>query len=76
MSKAKKVATRRAPKVEDEIISPPEGWTLTNNLRFIDGQLHQQYLPVHPGETGEHWQPVEAWDTDAAGELEKTGTGQ
>jgi hypothetical protein len=68
MSKTK-TAKRKAPKADVEPVSPPDQWEPTVYLRFIDGELHQKYVPhANLGISGEHWQPVEAWETDSEGE--------
>jgi hypothetical protein len=69
----KKAVKRKAPKADETgaeptPVTPPQGFSKTMDLRFIDGQLHQLYTSGHPGENAEHWQPVEAWETDAEGE--------
>lgn len=74
---SKKTAKRKAPKADEGAeptppVTPPEGWAKTMDLRFIDGQLHQRYESPHAGENGEHWQPIEAWETDAEGESQNT----
>jgi hypothetical protein len=75
---SKKTAKKRAVKSDVEPIVPPDGFVLTSELRFIDGQLHQKFVPhANIGGAGEHWQPVEAWETGEEGDIENTGsTGQ
>jgi hypothetical protein len=69
----KKTAKRKPPKIDETPVTPPDGFAKTMDLRFIDGQLHQKYESAHPGENSEHWQPIEAWETDSDGEMHDAG---
>ena len=74
---SKKAAKRKEPKADEHgeaapAVAPPDQWEPTLALRFIDGVLHQKYVPhANLGLAGEHWQPVEEWETDKDGEPSK-----